>query len=157
MKKIKELNNIAYHDGYILSYKKEKNNISFVIEDGWLNNVCYTIELKNVTIQVMENKPKVIYYVLNKFNDIKNFEKIVLFSGEVGKISEDNENSQYYLKLWIDYPLDEFIPSNSLENKYQFDGLDVNICNDYDDTGMFFIKFIADDINLVSISQKEDK
>jgi len=35
--------------------------------------------------------------------------------------------------------------------EYKFDGLDVELCNDYDDTGRLFIKFIADDITIEKI------
>ena len=33
-------------------------------------------------------------------------------------------------------------------DEYKFDGLDVSLCDDYDDTGRLYIKFLMDDINV---------
>lgn len=146
----KLLDKISFHDGEISDYKRENNNISFIIKDGWEYDIYYKFELKNVNIQVMNNEPELICYVLDEFNNINKYGKLNLFSGDFGMTEDSNK---YYLKLWIRHPYDFGIKLNVTMNEYKFDGLDINLSNDYDDTGRLYIKFIADEINVVKINK----
>ena len=151
MNKLKELNDISYHDADISDYDRKNKNISFKLKDGWEYDTYYKFELKNIKVQVMNNKPELVCYVLDEFNNINEYGKINLYSGEIGKIEETNNGGKYYLKLWIRHPGDFGIDTSVTMDKYKFDGLDVELCNDYDDTGRLFIKFIADDITIEKI------
>ena len=144
------LDEIYYHDGEISNYERVGNNISFVIKDGWEYNVYYKFELKNIKIEVMNNEPELICYILDEFNNINKYGNINLFSGASGKI----ENSdRYYLKLWIRHPYDFDIKLDVTMDEYKFDGLDVGLSNDYDDTGRLYIKFICDEIKVIKVDK----
>lgn len=146
-----KLQDINYHDADVNNYKREDNNISFELKDGWEYDTYYKFELKNIEVQVMNNKPELICYVLDEFNNINEYGKINLYSGEIGKLEKTNTGERYYLKLWIRHPSDFGIDTSITMDKYKFDGLDVELCDDYDDTGRLYIKFIADDIIIEKI------
>ena len=147
MNKIEKLNSISYHDANIINYKKYKNDITIELKDGWEENTYYKIELKNVSIQIMKNKVHLVYYVLDEFNNINNSNPLPLYAGKAEKTNE----KKYNLKLWIDYPQMQYIKEKNLINKYPFADQNIILCDDYDDTGRLFIKFIADDINVVNL------
>ena len=147
---IELLNKIYYHDGEISNYERDRNNISFIIKDGWEYDVYYKFELKNINIEVMNNESELICYILDEFNNINKYGNINLFSGDCGKIENSNK---YYLKLWIRHPYDFDVKLKVTMNEYKFDGLDINLSNDYDDTGRLYIKFIADEINVEKINK----
>lgn len=151
MNKLKELNDISYHDADISDYDRKNKNISFKLKDGWEYDTYYKFELKNIKVQVMNNKPELVCYVLDEFNNINEYGNINLYSGEAGKIEETYNGGKYYLKLWIRHPGDFGINTDITMEEYKFDRLDVELCNDYDDTGRLFIKFIADDITIEKI------
>ena len=146
----KLLDKISYHDGEISNYYRKDNNISFIIKDGWDYDVYYKFELKNVNVEVMNNEPELICYVLDVFNNINKYDSFNLFSGDCGKMEDSNK---YYLKLWIRHPYDFDVKLKVTMNEYKFDGLDIKLSNDYDDTGRLYIKFIADEINVVKIDK----
>lgn len=139
------LDKISYHDGDISNYKREGNDISFIIKDGWEYDLYYKFELKNVNIQVMNNSKELICFILDEFNNINKCGQLNLFSGECGKVEDSNK---YYLKLWIRHPYDFGIKLDITMDEYKFDGMDVTLSDDYDDTGRLYIKFIADNINI---------
>lgn len=147
---IEKLNSISYHEAEIISYKKDNNNIYIELKDGWVDNIYYKIELKNVIVQVMKNEPRLVYYVLDEFNNINASNVLQLYAG---KAEKSNERKTYNLKLWIDYPPSKYIEDEVLINKHIFEKQDISLCDDYDDTGRLFIKFIAEDINIVKIEK----
>ncbi|MGN1341764.1 MAG: hypothetical protein ACI4VL_00865 [Bacilli bacterium] len=151
MNKLNKLRDINYHDADVNNYNREGNNISFELKDGWEYDTYYKFELKNIKVQVMNNKPELICYVLDEFNNINEYGKINLYSGEIGKLEKTNTEGKYYLKLWIRHPSDFRIDTFVTMEKYKFDGLDVELCDDYDDTGRLYIKFITDDIIIEKI------
>lgn len=142
------LDKISYHDAEISNYMRDGNNISFQLHDGWNEEDYYKIELKNIKVQVMNNKPELICYLLEVFNNINKYDALNLYSGEFGRLEEIQNERKYYLKLWIRHPSDLGIKVDITMDKYQFDCLDVSLCNDYDDTGRLYIKFLFEDINI---------
>lgn len=152
LEKLDKVNNINFHDGDIYNYEREDNNISFEIKDGWIDCLYYIIELENVSVQVMNNNPEYICYTLDVFNNrIKNDEQFNLYSGEADSFIDSEGMEKYYLKLWIRCPDVKYINCKVTSGGYKFDGMDVELCNDYDDTGMLYIKFIADSINVIEL------
>ena len=100
----------------------------------------------NSKICILENDDidNIISTVINKYGNIN------LFSGDSGKI----ENSdRYYFKLWIRHPYDFDIKLDVTMDEYKFDGLDVGLSNDYDDTGRLYIKFICDEIKVIKVDK----
>lgn len=148
---IKLLDQINYHDAEIYNYKRDDKNISFELKDGWNNDSYYKFELKNVMVQVMNNKSEYINYVLDEFNNINKNGHINLYSGECCLLDEPIDGCKYYLKLWIRHPNDLGIKTGVLLNEYKFDGMDITLCDDYDDTGRLYIKFIVEDINIIEL------
>lgn len=138
-----KLNNISYHDGYVDNYERKGDNISFVLKDGWLDDSYYKFEFKNVKIEVMNNKPELVSYVLDMFNNMNN-DGVWLYSGEINKFEDKS-----YLKLWIRYPNNMTNLHSGKSNELYFDKFVVGLSNDYDDTGCLYIKFIADEINVL--------
>lgn len=151
MNKLNKFQDIYYHDADVNNYNREGNNISFELKDGWEYDTYYKFELKNIKVQVMNNKPELICYVLDEFNNINEYGGINLYSGEIGKLEKINTEEKYYLKLWIRHPSVFGIDTSVTMDKYKFDGLDVELCDDYDDTGRLYIKFITDDIIIEKI------
>ena len=148
LEKLDKVNNINFHDADIYNYESEDNNISFEIKDGWLDCLYYKIELENVSVQVMNNNPEYICYTLDRFNNFVNDDILNLYSGEAGSFIDSDGMEKYYLKLWIRCPDVKYINCKVTSGGYKFDGMDVKLCNDYDDSGMLYIKFIADNINV---------
>ena len=142
------LNKISYHDAEISNYVRNNNNISFQLRDGWIEDDYYKLELKNIKVQVMNNKPGLICFLLDEFNSINKYNNIDLYSGEFGELDESHGGKKYYLKLWIRHPGDFGIEPEVTMDEYKFDGLDISLCDDYDDTGRLYIKFLMDDINI---------
>ena len=146
---LEKINNINFHDGDIYNYERDGNNISFEIKDGWIDCLYYKIELENVSVQVMNNNPEYICYILDVFNNcIKNDEQFNLYFGEADSFIDSDGMEKYYLKFWIRCPDVKYINCKVTSGGYKFDDMDVELCNDYDDTGMLYIKFIADNINV---------
>ena len=141
---IEILDEINFHDADIYNYERKDNNISFELKDGWNEKCYYKIKLENVVVQVMNNNDDLVSYILKVFNTINEGDGINLYSGEFGIINE----SKCYLKLWIRHPYDMNITLDSVINDFKFDGMNIELCNDYDDTGRLFIKFIADNISV---------
>lgn len=147
------LDKISFHDADLSNYKKEENNISFELKDGWEYDTYFKFELKNVKVQVMDNKSELICYILDEFNNINKYGKINLYSGEGGILDESIDGCKYYLKLWIRHPEQFNITHETTMDEYKFDGMNVTLCDDYDDTGRLYIKFICKDINVVKINK----
>ena len=140
------INRINYHDGDIKNYKRNGNNISFELKDGWEYDLYYEFQLKNVKVQLMNNQSDLICYILDVFNNINKYGKINLYSGECGILEEPIGKCKYYLKLWIRHPYDLNIKTEITMEEYKFDGIDVVMSDDYDDTGRLYIKFLVEDI-----------
>jgi len=140
-------NQISFHDSEIKDYKKDDNNIILLIKDGWLPNTYFKVKLKNVKVEVMNNNKELISYTLERFNNI--------FKNGVGHrithgIIDNYDNDKYYLKLFIYWPDNTILKNQNIMDKYEFDGFNVSLCNDYNDTGYLYIKFIMDDIDVVN-------
>lgn len=146
--KVDYINRINFHDGDMYNYKRDINNISFELKDGWDYDTYYKFELKNVRVQVMNNNPELICFVLNRFNSLMEDDEINLYSGECGMV---DGTDKYYLKLWIRHPNVFDVELDAKISEYKFDGIDVTLTDDYDDTGMLYIKFIVDSINVVKL------
>ena len=138
-----KLKNIFYHDGYVTDYECDGDNISFIIKDGWSNDSYYKFEFKNIKIEVMNNKPELVSYVIDIFSNM-NDTSVWLYSGELGEVGD-----KLYLKLWIRYPSDNINLYSGKSNGLYFNGFNVGLSDDYDDTGCLYIKFIADEINVL--------
>ena len=157
LKKLDKINNIVFHDGDIYNYERESNNISFEIKDGCSNSSYYKIKLDNVRVEVMDNNPEYICYTLHIFSSLNDDVMFNLYSGEAGIFRELNGQEKYYLKLWIRRPNVFNINCKVTSSGYKFDGMDVSLCNDYDDTGMLYIKFISDNIKIEKLYPLLDK
>lgn len=145
------LNKINFHDADIVDYVKEGNNISFLLKDGWNEDTYYKIKLNNVKVFVMDNIDCLVSYILDKFTNIGKC-SINLYSGNFGKMLGDSDGKKYYLKLWIRYPNDLPIKIDNVVRDYKFDEFDVSLCNDYDDTGNLYIKFLADSVQVLHVN-----
>ena len=140
-------NQISFHDSEIKGYKKDDNNIILLIKDGWLPNTYFKVKLKNVKVEVMNNNKELISYTLERFNNI--------FKNGVGHrithgMIDNYDNDKYYLKLFIYWPDNIILKNQNIIDEYVFDGFNVSLCNDYNDTGYLYIKFIMDDIDIVN-------
>ena len=142
--KISQFDKVSYHDSEFYNYNNDGKNITFELKDGWKYNTYYKFELKNVIVQVMNNKSEYVKFVLDRFNNLDIDDSINLFSGEVGLLDEPIDNYKYYLKLWIRYPGD--IKNSNLDKEYKLGDMDVTLCDDYDDVGNLYIKFVVEDI-----------
>jgi len=100
-------------------------------------------------VQVMNNKPEYIKFILDRFNNLDIDDNINLFSGEIGLLDKQVNNCKYYLKLWIRYPWN--IDYNYLDKEYKLGKMNVSLCDDYDDTGNLYIKFVVEDINIIDL------
>ena len=140
---------ISFHDAEIKGYKKDGESIVILIKDGWIPNVYYKVKLKNVKIEIMDNEPKIISYTLNELNNkLLNNDGSWIDSADFGTY----ENNKYYLKLYmIGWPSKEKIEKQNIMNEYYFDGFNVRLCNDYNDTGIIYVKFIIDDFDIQEI------
>ena len=144
--KLELFKKITFHDSEITEYEKDGNNIMFLVKDVfWTPNKCFKIKLKDIRVEVMNNEPKLICYILDYFEDI--FKKGRNYHIDHGEVGIQKENNKYNLKIWIDYP-QNLIWVERPNNEYFFDKFSVNLCNDYDDTGDLYIKFIMDDFDI---------
>lgn len=134
---------INFHDTTITKYQKKGNNIILELKDGWDENICYRLELINVNIQVQKYPSPIISYAIDKLNKI-NIKKLNIYSGDYGQYDE----TKFFLKLWIDYPLDIELSNNNDKDTFEFDGITIELSDEYDDIGQLFIKFITDHINI---------
>lgn len=146
-----KLDKINFHDADIYNYVREGNDISFELKDGWNEDTYYRFKLNNVKVEVMDNTDDLVGYVLEEFNNINKYGSINLYSGEGGRVEEAVDGRKYYLKLWIEHPHDFDIKTDDIICDYKFDGMDIELCNDYDDTGRLFIKFIFNSIDIVEL------
>lgn len=140
---------INFHDSKIKEYKKDGTNIAILIEDGWIPNTYFKIKLTNVKVEVMNNKPDLIRLTLDRFYNIFTNDAEHNIAG--GQLGFHNDNNQYYLKLYIDWPYNFKSQEQNTVDKYYFDGFGVDLCNDYNDTGNLYIKFIMDDFYIEEI------
>lgn len=142
-------NKISFHESEIKGYKKDGSNIIILIKDGWEIHKYFKIKLKNVKVEVMNNKKELICYTLDRFYNIfKKGDSNLIDGGQIGTHNDDNK---YYLKLYIDWPCAEDIQNQNTIEKYQLDGFSVYLCDDYNDTGDLYIKFIMDDFEVEEI------
>jgi len=146
-----KLDKINFHDADMYNYVRDGNDISFELKDGWYEDTYYKIKLNNVRVEVMNNTEDLVGYVLEEFNNINKTDGINLYSGFGGRVEESEDERKYYLKLWIGHPHDFSIKTNDIICDYKFDGMDVLLCNDYDDTGRLFIKFIFSSIDIIEL------
>lgn len=140
IRNVEKLNNFNFHDSKISNFKINKDNISFLLEIDWFKKGCFRFSIDNSEVYLSNCDKKYLKYLINKLTN----DKIVVFSGESGIL----DNNKCYLKLWFDYPFGTLIDDGvDFDNK--LGNLDINLSNEYDDTGRLYIKFIADDIDLV--------
>ena len=145
MNKFSLLDEINFHDGMISSYRKEDNNIIFIIDDGWIAENTYEIKLIDVSIQIQKYDDQIILYTIDCLNNINN-DSVWLYSCDYGHL----DNNKFYLKLWIRYPFGDETSYDETED-FIFDNLKITLSDDYDDEGQIFIKFIASDIEIKKI------
>ena len=137
------LSEINFHDGYITNFKNNNKDIEFEFIDGYNEKIIFKINLKNVEVFVQEYKTEVMNYTIDKLLNSAD-DKLYAFDGEYGI-----ENNKKFLKVWIDYPLNNDL---SKINKYNnsLNGIIVKTSSDFDDVGKIFIKFIATDIEVIN-------
>lgn len=137
------LSEINFHDGYITNFKNNNKDIEFEFIDGYNEKNIFKINLKNVEVFVQEYKTEVMNYTIDKLLNSAD-DKLYAFDGEYGI-----ENNKKFLKVWIDYPLNNDL---SKINKYNnsLNGIIVKTSSDFDDVGKIFIKFIATDIEVIN-------
>lgn len=145
MDKFSLLDEINFHDGMISSYKKEDNNIIFVIDDGLIAEDTYEIKLIDVSMQIQKYENQIVLYAIDYLNNINNY-NVWLYSGDYGYL----DNNKLYLKLWIRYPMYNDVIYDEKE-EFVFDGFKITLSDDYDDIGHVFIKFIVSDIEVRKI------
>jgi len=137
------LNEINFHDGYITNFKTNDKNVEFEFIDGFEENKIFKIKLSNVEILVQEYKMEIINYVIDRLLNTDN-EELYVFDGEYGV-----DNNKEFLKIWIDYPLNADL-SKIKEYNNDLNGIFVQKASDYDDVGQIFIKFVANDIEIIN-------
>lgn len=144
------LRKISFHDAIVTEYEKKGRNVFLELKDGWTNNLYYKIELSNVEIEMQKYDKAIVLAGIKLFNDINDY-GLDLFAGEVGKYKD----GKFFLKLWVEYPEDT--DSIDLNEKLEFDGFSINLSDEFDDVGRFFIKFIFDDVfvNIVNTGNEE--
>ena len=146
--KLELFDKINFHDSEIKGYKRDGTNIAILIEDGWLQKTYFKIKLKNVKLEVMNNKHELICYTLDRFYDIfKNNAENLIYGADYD-VYKDNK---YYLKLYIIWPSNVEEKNKNTIDEYYFDDFSVGLCNDYNDTGHLYIKFIMDDFDVIEI------
>lgn len=137
------LNKINFHDGYITNFKTNNKDIEFGFIDGCNERNHFKIDLKNVEVFVQEYKTEIMNYAIDKLLNSAN-DKLYVFDGEYG-----NENNDKFLKVWIDYPLNNDL-SKIKEYNNSLNGISVKTSSDFDDSGKIFIKFIATNIEVIN-------
>ena len=148
---LKKMNEINFHDADLYNYVRNGNDISFELKDGWNEDTYFKIELNDIRVEVMNNTDDLVSYTLDCFNNINEYGGINLYSGEFGKFEKNVDEGKYWLKLWIRYPYDLNIKTENIIADFKFDGMNVGLCDDYDDTGRLYIKFIASSINIIEL------
>lgn len=137
------LNEINFHDGYMTNFKTNNQDIEFEFIDGYDEKNIFKINLKNVEVFVQEYKTEVVNYAIDKLLNSTN-DKLYVFDGEYG-----NKNNKKFLKVWIDYPLNNDL-SKINEYNNSLNDISVKTSSDFDDVGKIFIKFIATDIEVIN-------
>lgn len=137
------LSEINFHDGYITNFKNNNKDIEFEFIDGYNEKNIFKINLKNVEVFVQEYKTEVVNYTIDKLLNSAD-DKLYVFDGEYG-----NENNKKFLKIWIDYPLNNDL-SMIKEYNNSLNDINVKTSSDFDDVGKIFIKFIATDIEVIN-------
>lgn len=137
------LSEINFHDGYITNFKNNNKDVEFEFIDGYNEKNIFKINLKNVEVFVQEYKTEVVNYTIDKLLNSTD-DKLYVFDGEYG-----NENNKKFLKVWIDYPLNNDL-SKINEYNNSLNGIIVKTSSDFDDVGKIFIKFIATDIEVIN-------
>lgn len=137
------LNKINFHDGYINNFKTKDKDIEFEFIDGFEENKIFNIKLSNVEIFIQKYKMEIINYAIDRLLNV-NSNELYVFAGEYG-----NKNNEKFLKIWIDYPLSNDL-STIDEYNNSLNGISVKTSSDYDDVGKIFIKFIANDIEVIN-------
>ena len=145
------LDKINFHDADMYNYVRDGNDISFELKDGWNEDTYYRFDLNNIRVEVMDNTDDLVGYILEEFNNINKYGSINLYSGEGGIVEKAVDERKYYLKLWIRHPHDFDIKTDDIICDYKFDGMDIELCDDYDDTGRLFIKFIFSSIDIIEL------
>jgi len=137
------LNEINFHDGYIIDFKTNDKDIEFKYIDGFEEKEIFKVKLSNVEIYIQKYKMEIINYVIDRLLNV-NSNKLYVFAGEYG-----NENNKKFLKIWIDFPLNNDL---SKINEYNNSLNDINVktSSNFDDVGKIFIKFIATDIEVIN-------
>lgn len=136
------LNKIHFHDGYITNFKINNKDIQFEFIDGW-EEKRFKFNLRNVEVFIQEYKTEIVNYAINELSNSID-DKLYVFSGEYG-----THNNEKFLKIWIDYPLNNNF-SNIKEYNNSLNGICVKTSSDYDDVGKIFIKFVATDIEVIN-------
>lgn len=140
---MKGLSEINFHDGYITNFKTNNKDIEFEFIDGYNEKNIFKINLKNVEVFVQEYKTEVVNYTIDKLLNSTD-DKLYVFAGDYG-----NDNNKKFLKIWIDYPLNTDL-SKINEYNSSLDNIDIKRSSEFDDVGKIFIKFIADDIEVIN-------
>ena len=140
---MKGLNKINFHDGYVSNFKANNKDIEFEFIDGFKENKIFNIKLSNVEIYVQEYKMEIINYVIDRLLNV-NSNELYVFAGEYG-----SENDKKFLKVWIDYPLNDDL-SKINEYNSSLENIEVKTSSEFDDAGKIFIKFIATDIEVIN-------
>ena len=144
--KLELLKKICFHDSEIRAYKKNGNDITFLIADGWIPNTYFKITLKNIKVEVMKDKPAIIRTTLYHFNDI--FINAVNYHIDDSEVGTYEDGNRYYLKIYIDYPSYEVKTTKEERKNYKFDEFNVSLCDDYNPKENTYIKFIMDDFEV---------
>ncbi len=136
-------NEINFHDGYITNFKTKDKDIEFAFIDGFEENKIFKIKLSNVEIFIQKYKMEIINYAIDRLLNVNNNE-LYVFAGQYG-----NENNEKFLKIWIDYPLNNDL---SMIDEYNnsLNSIFVKTSSDYDDVGKIFIKFVANDTEVIN-------
>lgn len=136
-------NEINFHDGYITNFKTKDKDIEFEFIDGFEENKIFKIKLSNVEIFIQKYKMEIINYAIDRLLNVNNNE-LYVFAGQYG-----NENNEKFLKIWIDYPLNNDL---SMIDEYNnsLNSIFVKTSSDYDDVGKIFIKFVANDTEVIN-------
>lgn len=142
IRNVNKISNFNFHDSEIRDFKINKDNIFFVVEFNDFEKGCFKFFISNSEVYLPNREKKYLKYLINKLTDDNN--KMVVFSGESGVL----DNNKCYLKLWFDYPF-ETLEDDGIDFDNKLGDIDIKLCDEYDDTGRLYIKFIADDVDVV--------
>ena len=104
------------------------------------------LDLENTSGIILENSPskKIGGEVLDGFKKVTHINKLMSLgkAQTIEEIIDWNSRNQNIFSFEEEYSVE-----------YKFDGLDVRLSNDYDDTGRLYIKFICDEINVIKVDK----